>query len=218
MAIPDFAHGVTGTIFPMVGQSPQSVTKTAAAGTASSQAAATPFTFDDFVDIVNPLQHLPVVSTLYRAVTGDQISDPAQLAGDTLYGGPMGFATSLAGLAFKGLTGKDVGDTVLSMITGDDSIGATPTAVAANTTHQKPAANASVQTAQQQPLVVTTPIQLAQSSPTVAAQPDSSPDLAALQAAIRKNGLDADLGMRATLAYQQSLGLNGGDAALPPAY
>ncbi len=26
--------------------------------------------FDDFLDLINPLQHLPIISTFYRAVTG----------------------------------------------------------------------------------------------------------------------------------------------------
>ena len=31
------------------------------------------FTFADFLDIINPLQHIPVLSTLYRHLTGDTI-------------------------------------------------------------------------------------------------------------------------------------------------
>ena len=31
------------------------------------------FTLGDFLDIINPLQHIPVVSTVYRAITGDKI-------------------------------------------------------------------------------------------------------------------------------------------------
>src|SRR5205085_12696396 len=44
------------------------------------------FSFDDLIDIVNPLQHLPVVGTLYRAITHDTIKTPEKIAGDTLYG------------------------------------------------------------------------------------------------------------------------------------
>ncbi len=32
------------------------------------------FSFDDFLDIINPLQHLPVISTIYRAITHDTIN------------------------------------------------------------------------------------------------------------------------------------------------
>ena len=50
--------------------------------------------FADFVDILNPLQHIPLVSSLYRAVTGDEIQPSAQIMGATLYGGPIGFAAA----------------------------------------------------------------------------------------------------------------------------
>ncbi|MBT5013959.1 MAG: hypothetical protein HON02_05865, partial [Rhodospirillaceae bacterium] len=30
------------------------------------------FTFLDFLDIINPLQHIPVVGSLYRDMTGDE--------------------------------------------------------------------------------------------------------------------------------------------------
>ena len=47
-------------------------------------------TFDDFIDVINPLHHLPIVSTIYRAITGDQISVHARAMGGGLYGGPIG--------------------------------------------------------------------------------------------------------------------------------
>jgi hypothetical protein len=79
------------------------------------------FSFDDFLDIINPLQHLPVVSTLYQKLTGDRMGDPAKLIGDLLYGGPLGLASSLADTAFEKITGKNVGDTVLGWLDGGDS-------------------------------------------------------------------------------------------------
>jgi hypothetical protein len=78
------------------------------------------FGFADLLDLVNPLQHIPVVSTLYRHLTGDKIGTAAKLAGDTLYGGPVGFLCSLGDTLFEGLTGKDVGDTVYAYLAGDD--------------------------------------------------------------------------------------------------
>lgn len=68
-----------------------------------------------FVDIINPLQHLPVVGTFYREVTGDQISPLARLAGDALFGGPIGAALALADIAIEDSTGKDIGQTMLAM-------------------------------------------------------------------------------------------------------
>jgi len=52
-------------------------------------------TFWDFLDIINPLQHIPGISSLYRAVTGDEIGSVAKIAGGTLFGGPLGAASSL---------------------------------------------------------------------------------------------------------------------------
>lgn len=62
--------------------------------------------FEDFLDVINPLQHLPVVSTLYRALSGDEISPGARFAGGLLYGGPIGaVATGLTSLVEEALGG-----------------------------------------------------------------------------------------------------------------
>ena len=91
------------------------------------------FSFDSLLDIVNPLQHLPVIGTLYRAITGDKMHVGAKLAGDGLYGGPMGLLSSIADTLFEKITGKNVGDTVLAFFTGEDSPNAEPAiAVAEN--------------------------------------------------------------------------------------
>ena len=37
--------------------------------------------FSDVLDIVNPLHHIPVVSTVYRMITGDEIGMGARMAG-----------------------------------------------------------------------------------------------------------------------------------------
>lgn len=39
---------------------------------------------------LNPLHHLPVVGTIYRAVTGEVIPPPLRVAGAALFGGPLG--------------------------------------------------------------------------------------------------------------------------------
>lgn len=88
------------------------------------------------LDIVNPLQHLPVISTLYRAITGDKIGKFEKVAGDGLYGGLWGAVSSVADLAFEAVTGKDFGDTVLALFKSDS---AKPSAVA-QTTSLAPAA------------------------------------------------------------------------------
>jgi hypothetical protein len=78
------------------------------------------FSFHDVIDTLNPLQHLPLISTLYRWVTGDEPGNVASIVGDTLYGGPIGLATGLLTAAFKAETGKDPGEMLASAITGED--------------------------------------------------------------------------------------------------
>jgi hypothetical protein len=89
------------------------------------------FGFGDLIDIVNPLQHIPVVSTIYQHLTGDKIGVGEKIAGDTLYGGLVGFIGSIGDAIFTQVTGKSVGDTVYAALIGNDK-GAPTTAVAAN--------------------------------------------------------------------------------------
>lgn len=63
--------------------------------------------FEDLLDVINPLQHLPVVSTIYRALSGDEISTGARFAGGLLYGGPIGvLATGLTALVEEATGGR----------------------------------------------------------------------------------------------------------------
>lgn len=59
------------------------------------------FTFGDIIDIVNPLQHIPIVSNIYRKITGDVIAPAMEIAGGALFGGPLGAAMSVVSTAFK---------------------------------------------------------------------------------------------------------------------
>ncbi|GAB4576661.1 MAG: hypothetical protein Tsb0019_01230 [Roseibium sp.] len=56
--------------------------------------------FGDFIDVINPLQHIPGIAELYRKVTNDRISDDARTAGNMLYGlalgGPVGLGAMMA--------------------------------------------------------------------------------------------------------------------------
>ena len=74
------------------------------------------FSFGDILDAINPLQHLPVISTLYRAITGDEIGTAPRLIGDLLFGGPIGFMTGVISVGIKDQTGKDPGEQVLAML------------------------------------------------------------------------------------------------------
>ena len=154
-----------------------------------TQAAATPapksgdwdFSFHNLLSIINPLQHLPVIGTLYRAITGDSIGTPEKIAGDTLYGGLWGAVASIADTAFEALTGKDVGDTVLALFTGHHSTATMATTAAAGT--------AALPAQSQQP------------------QPDAG--LTALTVSLSQKGIDSDTAQRALMAYRKSMALPG---------
>ena len=78
------------------------------------------FSFRDLIDIINPLQHLPVVSTLYRWVTGDAIGALPRIIGDGIYGGPIGLVTGLFNAAVKQESGKDTGEHVIALLGGGE--------------------------------------------------------------------------------------------------
>ncbi len=59
------------------------------------------FTFGDIIDIVNPLQHIPIISNIYRKITGDTIAPAMEIAGGALFGGPLGAVASLVTTAYQ---------------------------------------------------------------------------------------------------------------------
>jgi hypothetical protein len=79
------------------------------------------FSFRELLSELNPLQYIPVIGTLFRAITGDVIPEPVRDAGalvvSTLIGGPVGAALDLGELAAEKLTGIDpekIGDKLLA--------------------------------------------------------------------------------------------------------
>lgn len=113
-------------------------------GTATSAPAAAEgeeMSFWDFLDVINPLQHIPVVSTVYRELTGDQIKAPAKLAGGALFGGVIGLAASVADVILKEASGRDAGEHVMALFDDGEASpdGAAPTAVAADESSPAPA-------------------------------------------------------------------------------
>src|ERR1700761_6534761 len=87
--------------------------------TATKESSDWDFSVHNLLDIVNPLEHLPIIGTLYRAITGTHIGMPEKIAGDALYGGLWGAVSGAADAVFEKVTGKDFGDTVISLFTGD---------------------------------------------------------------------------------------------------
>ncbi len=83
-------------------------------------------TFFDILDIINPLQHIPIISTLYRAVTGDEIDPVPRIAGGALFGGLIGAVSSLVDVVIEELTGSDIGEHVLALFEGEGEAVAEP--------------------------------------------------------------------------------------------
>ena len=89
------------------------------------------FGFDDFLDIINPLQHIPGISSLYREITGDEISPGSRMIGGTIYGGALGMAASFVNSTIEQATGLDIGGNVIAFLGGDETESAPEEMIAA---------------------------------------------------------------------------------------
>jgi hypothetical protein len=148
--------------------------------------------FEHVLDVVNPLQHLPIIGTIYRAITGDKMGPVEKIAGDTLYGGMWGAIASIADVAFESITGKSFEDTALSLFKGDGKAKTTKIAQAPVTTSSS----------------LPTPTFPALPSSTEAGASDGL-DVAAFTNALSSKGVDGDTASRALYAYRRSMGLVG---------
>jgi len=151
------------------------------ASAARNRAEAPDSTFEDLLDIVNPLQHLPVVGTLYRAISGDKIGALPKIAGDALYGGLWGAVSALADTAFAAITGRDFGSTVLALVTDGLGLDGERTDDA--------------------------PVRVAENTPPQALAAEKADGETAFSAALTAKGLDTELASRAMYAYRRSQGL-----------
>lgn len=98
------------------------------------------YTFDDFLDTINPLQQIPILNMVYRNLTGDRISGVAQVTGSALYGGPIGIITGAIDAIFEQEKGGDMGETILAGLFGTDTPNAKnlPSNQPGNQPHQLP--------------------------------------------------------------------------------
>jgi hypothetical protein len=111
--------------------------------------------FKDVLDTINPLQHIPIVSSIYQSLTGDVPSAGAKITGGALFGGPIGLVASIFDSIVQSTTGTDIAGNMLAAVQGKDvpalhTQGATDTASNAAPDHlganQRAAYNAYVQT------------------------------------------------------------------------
>lgn len=166
--------------------------------------------FSELWDIINPLQHLPVIGMAYRAITGQHMDGFARVAGDALYGGLWGAGAAVADEAFEAITGKSAEDTVLAWLGLDSDSGSgsgAPVRVAANklAPHIDPATVTAG-------VLAVPPISAAPASapggPVV--NPAASPvGLVALNNALAKKGITGATAQAALYAYRQSIALTG---------
>jgi hypothetical protein len=77
--------------------------------------------FSDLLDVINPLQHIPIINTLYQHLTGDKEGVVADVLGGALWGGVIGLGAAVANLVVEDSTGKSVGDHVYALFSDDDA-------------------------------------------------------------------------------------------------
>lgn len=75
------------------------------------------FGFDDFLDIINPLQHIPLINIAYRELTGDTIDGAAELLGALPFG-PLSVVSNVTDIAFRSETGAGLAENGLAMLFG----------------------------------------------------------------------------------------------------
>jgi hypothetical protein len=145
----------------------------------------TNFSFGDLLDTLNPLQHIPVISSVYRAIAGTTINPVARVAGDMLYGGALGGVSAIVGgvgavanATLEEETGKDAGGSIIAALFGPNDAGAstqiasaaTTTPPAATTTSPAPAKIAAApETSAPAPVSPPSPSNVVLPAPTVSA-------------------------------------------------
>lgn len=148
--------------------------------------------FQHILDVINPLQHLPIIGTIYRAATGERLDPVEKIAGDAIYGGLWGAVTAVADVAFEAITGKSVEDTVMAWFKG----GSSPRQVASAK-------------------LAPSHIQVLQSLPSgeLPALPGADVarsdtlDIVALTGALSNKGVDGDTANRALYAYRRTVAM-----------
>jgi len=109
---PDNSPGNTPSPYQNAMRGPQE------SGYSNSQAEqnAQAFGAGDIIDMINPLQHIPVVGHIYRDITGDQIKPIAQILGGALFGGALGAGAGLVNMIAKAETGDDLAGHAMRLV------------------------------------------------------------------------------------------------------
>jgi hypothetical protein len=126
------------------------------------------FGFGDFLDIINPLHHVPIVATLYRNMSDDKIGMAPRVIGGALWGRIGGFVSGIVNALVSWFTGKDIGDHIYAALFGKPDGSDKETAVAS--TPMAPSASPETEARQAQQAVIIGPTaRLATEEPSQAA-------------------------------------------------
>ena len=98
------------------------------------------FSFNDLVDMANPLHHIPVVGYLYREITDDQIKPASKIIGGAAFGGPLGGAVALVDTVIAQETGNGLAGNAYKMAFSDNSEESEPTLLATSDKETDPQA------------------------------------------------------------------------------
>ena len=93
---------------------------------------AKPLTFSDALQAINPLQQLPFIGSIYRAVTGATIEPAARVVGGILFGGIFGGISAVANAVMEATSGKDLGGQLIAMVAPDKNAPPAPPAIPAD--------------------------------------------------------------------------------------
>lgn len=79
------------------------------------------FGFGDLIDMINPFHHIPIVSTFYRHITGDEIKPVSRIFGGAVFGGVIGAAGGIINAAVQTETGDDITGNIVRGVTSVNS-------------------------------------------------------------------------------------------------
>ena len=173
--------------------------------------------FHEVLSALNPLQYVPVLGTIYRAITNDQIPEPLRRIGtfivSTVTGGPVGALINIALLAAEKISGFDIDKTGQSMLAGNHTTDAPAVAkpapaqapAQAQTPAPTPAQAARPTTPAPAPAAAWSPAQLATAG--VSTTADGTLKLADLLGADVLNSLELSRIQTAHSAYGRALRL-----------
>lgn len=135
------------------------------------------FGFDDLIDIINPLHHIPILGSVYRQLTGDEIKPVSNIVGGVLFGAATGsvVVSTVSGVlsaAYEQNSGSDPLMQVAALLGfGPDEPDSATMMAQAEQLPMKPDVSPTLASAQPAPaatdVFTPTPVKVAQASPVV---------------------------------------------------